>query len=85
MNWYIPTAQRICVDTSQREYTDPMGLRLACSPIYFRRPAETLPAQSLLASDGTNQVNPSHAPSHSLCENNGLDALGSWKAAEGYG
>lgn len=25
MNWYILTAQRICVDTSQREYTDPMG------------------------------------------------------------
>lgn len=25
MNWYMLTAERICVDTSQREYINPKG------------------------------------------------------------
>lgn len=56
---------------------------MACSPIYFKRAAETLPAQSSLTLDvgrwtldGTNrQFNPSHTPGHTLGENHGLNAL----------
>lgn len=76
MNWYMLTAERICVDISQREYINPKGC--VWHALQFILGELLKPYQHDHCSRRTEKrrrVNPSHAPSYKFGENKGLNAL----------